>query len=544
MIFSPESTHDDKDKKSNYRNLWVSGLAAITRAQDLKQIFSKLGKVVAAKVVTNAKTPGARCYGFVTMATAEDAQACIKGLNLTELHGKLISVEAVANKPASGNAKKPEEKRKASPAPAAEEKKLKREDTKTKITIDDKKVDEKSGPEESAKKKEEEAERPKTANSDRSGRKSGSPVRRSRPPIRERLGERPVVASRNRNRETRPARPTSSKRSDVLSFSHIKEEHDRRRQREKERAAREEERRRREEVARQRSIELRQKEEMMRLEREREKVRLERLKLQKEKQELLRIERERLEREKEELRKAQLKLEEEKRAKRVAREVYEERKRSDSSRRYDPVGPPPRKEVRRDASPPHARRYEESSRTRRDELPPPPRVKETLRYPEKTSSSSIRPGREDRSDRREERRERARDEPLRKESSRMHREDRYDPPPPPKPDLRYGSESWTGGKPYPSSGSRPDAPSWMSSDRKSDANPWGRSVPSQSDRWPVSGSSGMVGSSRSGMYGGSLNLAGGLSHPGSGMSLSGMSGMYPASDRYDAYKPGSMGRKY
>ncbi|CAB0020674.1 unnamed protein product [Nesidiocoris tenuis] len=89
---------DISDKKSNYRNLWVSGLAAITRAQDLKQIFSKLGKVVAAKVVTNAKTPGARCYGFVTMATAEDAQACIKGLNLTELHGKLISVEALTTR--------------------------------------------------------------------------------------------------------------------------------------------------------------------------------------------------------------------------------------------------------------------------------------------------------------------------------------------------------------------------------------------------------------------------------------------------------------
>ena len=50
---------------------------------------------MAAKVVTNAKTPGARCYGFVTMATIEDAQKCITGLNLTELHGRLISVEAV-----------------------------------------------------------------------------------------------------------------------------------------------------------------------------------------------------------------------------------------------------------------------------------------------------------------------------------------------------------------------------------------------------------------------------------------------------------------
>ncbi|KAL1122454.1 hypothetical protein AAG570_002785, partial [Ranatra chinensis] len=83
-------------KQSDYRNLWVSGLSSVTRATDLKHLFSKLGKVVAAKVVTNAKTPGARCYGFVTMATSEDATKCIKGLNLTELHGRFISVEAVS----------------------------------------------------------------------------------------------------------------------------------------------------------------------------------------------------------------------------------------------------------------------------------------------------------------------------------------------------------------------------------------------------------------------------------------------------------------
>ncbi|CAH1390535.1 unnamed protein product [Nezara viridula] len=93
-ITSPDKAADEKDKKSNHRNLWVSGLSSITRATDLKHVFSKHGKVVAAKVVTNAKTPGARCYGFVTMATIEDAQKCITGLNLTELHGRLISVEA------------------------------------------------------------------------------------------------------------------------------------------------------------------------------------------------------------------------------------------------------------------------------------------------------------------------------------------------------------------------------------------------------------------------------------------------------------------
>merc|ERR1719268_531540 len=81
---------DDKKKvPSSSRNLWISGLSSSTRATDLKTVFSKWGKVVGAKVVTNARTPGARCYGYVTM----NSSACIKNLNRTELHGKMITVE-------------------------------------------------------------------------------------------------------------------------------------------------------------------------------------------------------------------------------------------------------------------------------------------------------------------------------------------------------------------------------------------------------------------------------------------------------------------
>lgn len=52
-------------------------------------------QVVGAKVVTNARSPGARCYGFVTMSTSEEATKCISHLHRTELHGKMISVEKV-----------------------------------------------------------------------------------------------------------------------------------------------------------------------------------------------------------------------------------------------------------------------------------------------------------------------------------------------------------------------------------------------------------------------------------------------------------------
>lgn len=112
---------------SSSRNLWVSGLSSTTRATDLKTLFSKYGKVrlytqsltmpriifyircennvchfflslqvVGAKVVTNAKSPGARCYGFVTMSSTDEATNCISHLHRTELHGRMISVERVS----------------------------------------------------------------------------------------------------------------------------------------------------------------------------------------------------------------------------------------------------------------------------------------------------------------------------------------------------------------------------------------------------------------------------------------------------------------
>lgn len=93
-----------KDEKgrascSSGRNLWVSGLSSSTRAADLKSLFSKHGKVIGAKVVTNARSPGARCYGFVTMSTSDEATKCISHLHRTELHGRMISVEKAKNEP-------------------------------------------------------------------------------------------------------------------------------------------------------------------------------------------------------------------------------------------------------------------------------------------------------------------------------------------------------------------------------------------------------------------------------------------------------------
>ncbi|XP_052771055.1 scaffold attachment factor B1-like isoform X2 [Mya arenaria] len=111
-----------KDDRSGSKNLWVSSLSSTTRATDLKALFSKYGKVVGAKVVTNARKPGSRCYGFVTMSSAEEAAKCIQQLHRTELHGKMISVEKAKSDPGSaapkGQAAKKPESRKPEQKPA------------------------------------------------------------------------------------------------------------------------------------------------------------------------------------------------------------------------------------------------------------------------------------------------------------------------------------------------------------------------------------------------------------------------------------------
>lgn len=104
--------------KEPVRNLWVTGLANTTRAADLKALFGKHGKVTSAKIVTNAKTPGARCYGFMTMSTAEEATKCIQHLHRTELHGKMISVERTKHEP-GGALRKSEAKTAAATGAAA-----------------------------------------------------------------------------------------------------------------------------------------------------------------------------------------------------------------------------------------------------------------------------------------------------------------------------------------------------------------------------------------------------------------------------------------
>lgn len=60
-----------------------------------EKIFGQ--QVLSAKVVTNARSPGSKCYGLVAMSTSTEVNRCIAHLDCTELHGQEIFVERVSH---------------------------------------------------------------------------------------------------------------------------------------------------------------------------------------------------------------------------------------------------------------------------------------------------------------------------------------------------------------------------------------------------------------------------------------------------------------
>ncbi|KAG6380619.1 hypothetical protein JVT61DRAFT_4985 [Boletus reticuloceps] len=74
-------------------NLHVSGLSHKVDTRDLEHTFAKIGRVKKASVMYDPHTRESRGFGFVTMETAEEADAAITALNATEIVGKIINVE-------------------------------------------------------------------------------------------------------------------------------------------------------------------------------------------------------------------------------------------------------------------------------------------------------------------------------------------------------------------------------------------------------------------------------------------------------------------
>ncbi|XP_068881913.1 SAFB-like transcription modulator isoform X5 [Aphelocoma coerulescens] len=335
---SKESKTTSKDDKgsassvsgssgSSTRNLWVSGLSSNTKAADLKNLFGKYGKVLGAKVVTNARSPGAKCYGIVTMSSSTEVARCIAHLHRTELHGQQISVEKVKGDPSKKELKK-ESDEKSSSGRSIGDKKTASSDkaSKTPSTKKEEKKSEKSEKKES-----------KEAKKTEGGKSPGQVVvldqtkgdqGHTRTVRRGRFDKPQILRNKERIIQDKVKFREYRGRKDILPFEKMKEQRLREHMVRLERIRRAVELRRRREIAererreRERIRIMHEREEC--LQRERERLEIERQKLERE-----RMERERLERER-----VRIEQERRKEAERIARE-REELRRQQQQLRYE-----------------------------------------------------------------------------------------------------------------------------------------------------------------------------------------------------------------
>lgn len=184
-------------------------------------------------MVTNTRTPGTRCFGYVTMNSSADATKCITNLHRTELHGRIISVERaksdignIGNKQkrtsTSGENKKIEDEKKSSNSERHKKSKEEDEASSTENKSNNKSMTaatEKNVSDDTTSKKAESItdvalKGRKSSSRQKDGSKKGSQSRRSRRPAE--------LDRRDRKRER--------DREAVLSYRKIREEHERQRQ--------------------------------------------------------------------------------------------------------------------------------------------------------------------------------------------------------------------------------------------------------------------------------------------------------------------------
>jgi RNA recognition motif-containing protein len=72
--------------------IYAGNLSYEVSSDDLKEAFSQFGEVSSADVIKDKFSGRSKGFGFVEMASKEEAQAAIEGLNEKELKGRAIKV--------------------------------------------------------------------------------------------------------------------------------------------------------------------------------------------------------------------------------------------------------------------------------------------------------------------------------------------------------------------------------------------------------------------------------------------------------------------
>ncbi len=72
--------------------LYVGNLAYSVSNDDLQQLFSQVGQVQSATVITDKFSGQSKGFGFVEMPNASEAQAAIAGLQNAKIQGRQLTI--------------------------------------------------------------------------------------------------------------------------------------------------------------------------------------------------------------------------------------------------------------------------------------------------------------------------------------------------------------------------------------------------------------------------------------------------------------------
>ncbi|HZS10691.1 MAG TPA: RNA-binding protein [Nitrospirales bacterium] len=83
--------------------IYVGGLPYAVTDQQLSDLFAPHGSVQSARVITDKYSGQSRGFGFVEMASPQEAQTAISALNGTQMGGRTLTVnEAKPQEPRTG----------------------------------------------------------------------------------------------------------------------------------------------------------------------------------------------------------------------------------------------------------------------------------------------------------------------------------------------------------------------------------------------------------------------------------------------------------
>ncbi|HTF99086.1 MAG TPA: RNA-binding protein [Nitrospirota bacterium] len=84
------------------KKLYVGNLSYTTHDEDLREAFSKIGEVSSVILITDQATGRSKGFGFVEMASDEDAEKAISAMNGTSFMDRNITVNEARPKTEGG----------------------------------------------------------------------------------------------------------------------------------------------------------------------------------------------------------------------------------------------------------------------------------------------------------------------------------------------------------------------------------------------------------------------------------------------------------